>query len=119
MSLKVPKSDRGKQSVSHVRSPKQESELAIRFNGTLVPGSGSGHQKGDVKGCNGVIRIEAKTTKNKSFSVTREMINKIEDAALCNTEIPAMVIEFINEQGVPEMEIAIVPTYVLHFIGDK
>ena len=49
------------------------------------------------------MRIEAKTTKNKSFSVTRDMIRKIEDAALTNNEIPVMVIEFINEQGKPEM----------------
>ncbi len=114
--LKIPKSERGKQSVSHVRSPKQELELANRFKGALVPGSGSGHQKGDVKGCYGIIRIEAKTTKNKSFSVTRDMLNKIEEAALCNTEIPAIVIEFIDERGAPEMEIAIIPTYALHFI---
>ena len=118
MNLKVPKSERGKQSVSHVRSPKQERELAKRFNGKLVPGSGSGHEKGDVKGCHGLIRIEAKTTKNKSFSITRDMVNKIEDAALTNTEIPAIVIEFIDERGVPELEVAIVPTYALNFIGD-
>jgi len=100
-------------SPSHVRSKKQEAMLAKRGGGRLVPGSGSSYQKGDVKAYNGVYRIEAKTTKNKSFSVTREMVRKIEDAALPNGEMPAIVIEFIDERGNPEMEVAVVPTWLL------
>lgn len=103
---------------SHRRAPKQERSLARRTGGQLVPGSGCGYQKGDVKKAFGVIRIEAKTTKHKSFSVTREMVRKIEDAAITNGEVPAIVIEFINEQGKPQMEVAVVPTYALPKIGE-
>jgi hypothetical protein len=103
----------GKQSVAHRRAPKQERELAKRSGGRLTPGSGSKTQKGDVRKAYGIIRIEAKTTTKKSFSVTKEMVRKIEDASLPNGEIPAIVIEFINENGDPEMEVAVVPTYLL------
>lgn len=106
-------------SVAHERSLKQEIELAKRGGGSRVPGSGSAYQKGDVKGYNGIFRIEAKTTTKKSFSVTREMIRKIQDAALPNGELPAIVIEFIDEQGKPEMEVAVVPTWLLDCGGEK
>jgi hypothetical protein len=93
--------------------------LAIRGGGQTVPGSGSGHEKGDVKRFHGIFRVEAKTTKNKSFSVTREMVKKIEEAALPNGEFPVIIIEFINEQGKPEMEVAVLPTYVLEGLKDS
>ena len=102
---------------SHRRAPKQERELAKRSRGKLVPGSGSKAQKGDVSKAFGVFRLEAKTTRNNSFSVTREMVRKIEDAALYNGEIPAIVIEFIDDAGKPCMEVAVVPTYLLPQIG--
>lgn len=97
---------------SHRRAPKMEKQLARRTGGKLVPGSGSGYQKGDVR-VKGVARIEAKTTKNKSFSVTRKMIGKIEEAALPNGELPVMVVEFIDEVGNPEMEVVVTPSYVI------
>lgn len=105
-------------SVSHVRSSKQEKELAKRGGGRVTPGSGAFDQKGDVKKYNGVYRIEAKTTKNKSFSITRDMIRKIEEAAIPNGEYPAIVVEFIDDRGVPQMEVAVVPTYVLDIKKD-
>jgi Holliday junction resolvase len=101
---------------SYRRSKKQEKSLALRGGGQLVPGSGSGAQKGDIKKYNGVLRIEAKTTQAKSFSVTREMVRKIEEAALPNGELPAIVIEFNDGMGNPEMEIAVVPLYILDSI---
>jgi len=103
---------------SHRRAPKMEKSLAKRTGGSLTPGSGNKYQKGDVMKAYGTIRIEAKCTKHKSFSVTREMIQKIEDAAVCNNEIPAIVIEFIDEQGKPQMEVAVVPMYALPLIGE-
>ena len=105
-----------KTSVAYRRSKKQEKSLAERGKGRLVPRSGAGPEKGDIKKYRGIVRIEAKTTSRKSFSVTREMIAKLEDAALPHGEIPALVIEFINEQGVPEAEVAIVPTYILDVV---
>ena len=98
---------------AHRRAKKQEKELAKRGNGRRTPGSGNGALKGDVQKYNGVWRLEAKTTQRKSFSVTREMIQKIEAASLSHDEIPAIVIEFLDESGRPEMEVAVVPTYLL------
>lgn len=104
---------------SHLRSKKQEKEVAKRFKGSVTPGSGNGkHHKGDVR-VKGVIRIECKTTKNKSFSVTREMISKIEDAALPNNEIPAIIIEFIDEDGKPQAEVAVLPTYAIEQLTEN
>jgi Holliday junction resolvase len=99
---------------SHARSPKQEREIAKRMGGSVTRGSGSGNEKGDVRVYR-VCRIEAKTTKNKSFSVTREMIEKIETAAMCNGELPALVIEF-NEGGRKACEVAVVPIWCLDLI---
>lgn len=100
---------------SHARAPKQEAELARRIGGRTTRGSGSGNEKGDVR-LNRVCRIEAKTTKNKSFSVTREMVEKIETAAVCHGELPALVVEF-NDGGRKTMEVAVVPTWVLDVLA--
>jgi Holliday junction resolvase len=99
---------------SHTRSPRQEREIAKRVGGAVTRGSGSGNEKGDVRVYR-VCRIEAKTTKNKSFSVTREMVGKIENAAMCNGELPALVIEF-NEEGRKVCEVAVVPMWCLELI---
>lgn len=68
--------------------------------------------KGDVR-VKGVVRVEAKTTKNKSFSVTLEMIEKIEQAATSTGEMPMIIIEFNDGHGRKIKEIAVCPTYVL------
>ena len=96
----------------HLRAPKQEAELAKRGGGQTTPGSGSGYQKGDVKGYRGFIRIEAKTTSHDSFRVTQEMLDKIEEAALANQEIPVLIIEF-QKHGRKVREVAVVPSYIL------
>jgi len=101
-----------KLSPSHRRAPKQEKMLSERFKGRRVPGSGSGHQKGDVQ-IKGVARIEAKTTKAKSFSVTRKMIHKITEAGMLHDEVPVLVIEFVDERGKPEQEVVVMPMYAL------
>ncbi|MCK5307075.1 MAG: hypothetical protein KAJ73_00555 [Zetaproteobacteria bacterium] len=103
---------------SHRRAPNQEKDWAKRSGGKLVPGSGCSYQKGDVKGAFGHFRIECKTTKKKSFSVTRDMIKKVEEAGLPSGEAPVLIIEFLDEQGNPEMEIAVLPTYVLEGIAE-
>lgn len=116
--LRTPKRSKGVKTPSHNRAPKQEKSLAGRLGGNTVKGSGCGFEKGDVR-IKGVARIEAKCTKNKSFSVTREMVEKIENAALNSGELPAMVIEFLDEHGNPTHELAVVPTYVLDILADK
>jgi hypothetical protein len=72
-------------------------------------------EKGDVRIPN-VLRIEAKTTKYKSFSVTMDMLDKIEHAALSATEIPAIVIEFNDGNGRKLREVAVVPVYALEMV---
>ena len=103
--------------VAQNRAPKQESTLAKRLHGQTTPASGSKADKGDVR-VQRVLRIEAKTTTKKSFRVDLNMIRKIEDAGMPHNEIPAIVIEFIDENGHPLKEIAVVPTYLLEVIAD-
>lgn len=100
------------QSPAYHRAPKQEKELAKRVKGHRVPQSGAGIRKGDVSK-RGIVRIEAKTTQAKSFSVTREMVEKITLAALGMDEIPVIVIEFLDAHGNKENEVAIVPANFL------
>ena len=102
---------------SHVRADAQEEEWASRLQGgARVPGSGAGSRKGDVE--SPVWRIECKTTAKKSFTVTREMIQKIEEAALSHSQIPAVVVEFNDDNGKKEMEVAVIPAWVLEGILD-
>lgn len=61
----------------------------------------------------GILRVEAKTTKNKSFSVTLDMIQKIENAATMAGEMPVLVVEFTDGFGRKLGEVAVCPTYVL------
>lgn len=100
---------------SHKHAPKMEKAIAARLGGLRVKGSGSGAEKGDVR-IKGVLRIEAKCTTRKSFTVTRDMIDKIEMAALASGELPAIEIEFINEKGQPTHRVAVVSTYILEMI---
>lgn len=97
---------------SHRRAPKMEREVAERSGGRLVARSGAGEVKGDVR-IKGVARIECKVTKNKSFSVTLDMLEKIEAAGAEGAELPILVIEFVDEQGRKIKDVAVCPTYVL------
>lgn len=101
---------------SHRRAPKQEKRLAIRVGGRTTVASGSKHEKGDVRKKR-VVRIEAKTTKHRSFSVTTEMIAKIEEAALACDEMPVIVVELNNGDERGRVEVAIVPIYVLDMLS--
>ncbi len=104
--------DKYKGLLSHKRSGLQEREIAKNLGAKLVPRSGAGKQKGDVRD-KGFLRIEAKTTLKKSFSVTRDMYEKIETAAMSHDEVPVIVIEFLDEQGNPESELAVMPTWAI------
>ena len=116
MALGKPK--RLRKTPAHNRAPKQEAETAKRLGGRVVRGSGCGSEKGDAR-VEGVIRVENKTTRAKSFSVTREMIAKIESAALSAGEVPAMEIEFLNEQGKPVSSISLIPNWALEILVDR
>lgn len=84
------------------RAPRQERELAAALGGRGIPGSGSRVEKGDVR-VRGVLRVEAKCTRKKSFSITEDMLDKIENAAtLCSpAEIPAVHVEMLTPDGKP------------------
>ena len=84
--------DAEKGNASYRRSRKQERELAERLGGRRTAASGSKDEKGDVR-VKGFVRLEAKTTKHKSFSVTLDMIKQIEEAALVSGEMPIIAIE--------------------------
>lgn len=90
----------------------------MRVKGRLTPASGSREQKGDVR-LKGQLRIEAKTTKHKSFAVSLDMFHKLEESALSTGEMPVIVVEFITEDGKPIAELAVCPTYVLDGLCEK
>ena len=108
--LKTPK--RLGSTLSHDRAPKQEKTAAKRFGGKLVPRSGAGPVKGDVR-VSGVIRLETKTTAKKSFALTHHVLDQIEDAAVSTGEIPAVQVQFIDERGNVTRSVCIVPDWVL------
>ena len=114
MGLKTPK--RLKQSVAYHRASKQEAELAGRTGGNVVKMSGAGIEKGDTRR-RGYHRLEAKTTSKKSFSITLDMVRKIEAAALNAGEVPGIEVEFLDARGKRSMAVAVVPTYVLEMLG--
>lgn len=104
---------------SHARAPKQEKELAKRLGGRTTAASGAKDEKGDVR-VRGVARVECKTTKNKSFSVTLDMFRKIEDAALSAAEVPVLMVEFNDGNGRKLGELAVIPAYYLEdFVETK
>lgn len=102
---------------SHRRSKKQEASLAKTFGGRITAGSGNKDVKGDVR-VKGMVRVEAKTTKNKSFSVSAEMIDKIETAAVNSGEMPVIVIEMTDGFGRVLKSVAILPMYSLQTLID-
>jgi hypothetical protein len=98
---------------SHKRAPKQETEVAKLIGARKVAASGAKHEKGDVR-IKGVTRIECKTTKNKSFSVTLEMAEKLEHEAALAGEVPIFVIEFNDPiTGKKIKDLVVMPGYAL------
>ena len=110
--LKISKTRKlsGKLTPSHLRSKAQEREAAQRM--VMVPGSGNGAVKGDCR-LKSIVRLECKTTRNKSFSVTRGMLEKIEAAAVMSAETPALEIEFCDKHGNPQLSCLIMPKWAL------
>ena len=109
--------DKKKGTFSHRRAPKQEREIAQRIGGRVTVASGAKlFEKGDARRKR-VVRVEAKTTKNRSFSVTVEMVRKIEDAALSSDEMPVIVVELNNADPRQRVSVAVVPLYVLDMLS--
>lgn len=125
-SLPVPKRLRGS-TPSHARASNQEKQTAGKYGGRLVPGSGGAPKQGRKEKGNrshvaeagdvripGVARIECKTTKHASFSVTSEMIDKIETATFGADEIPVIEVEL--ELG--KKRVYVVPEWAMDLLLD-
>lgn len=97
---------------AHNRAPAMEREVADRIGGRLTKASGAQGEKGDAR-IKGLVRVEAKATSNKSFSVTREMIEKIEAAALGSGEVPYIEVELLGPNGKPTHRVAVMPTWAI------
>lgn len=110
--------DKKRGNKSYRRSRKQEAETAKVLGGRVTAASGSKSEKGDVR-VRGVVRVENKTTQNKSFSVTLSMVEAIEEAALSSNEIPIIVIEFNDGRGRKIKDVAVLPTYALYELIER
>lgn len=106
-----------KTSPAYKHAPKQEKRLAKRHGGFKTPGSGSKRQKGDIR-ISGIARIECKATSRKSFSVTREMLDKIEDAVEATGELPILQVEFLDKNGKVDGKFAVVSVSIIERLID-
>jgi len=97
-----------RQSTAYRKSKKLEKRTAKKTGGYVTIGSGNKNEKGDVR-IRGIARIEHKATQKKSFSITREMLDKIEHASMGHGEIPAVVVEFLDERGNSIKQVAVIP----------
>ena len=101
---------------AHKRSSHQEKEVAKRTGSKQTSGSGNQYEKGDCRK-RGVVRIECKTTSSKSFSVTMDMLDKLEMSAAISSELPVLVIEFLKN-GKPWRSVCITTDSLLDRISD-
>lgn len=90
-------------------SQKQERRIADDVDGRVQPASGAlSHARGDVRKY-GKLRIEAKLTYAKSFSITEALLDKIEAHATFG-EVPTIVVDFMDKRSnKSKRSIAIVP----------
>jgi hypothetical protein len=89
---------KAKQSPAYHASAGLEKKLAKRVGGRRTAGSGNKLEKGDVRK-HGVLRIEHKGTQHNSFRVTKEMLSKLNLAAMGCDEIPIFVVDFLDKNG--------------------
>lgn len=106
--LKKPRRELKFTTAAHRHAAKQESSLAKKLaGGQTVPRSGAGMTKGDVR-VKGLCRVECKCTTKPSFSVNRELLDKIGHAAMSAGEIPALTIRFIDHDERTLDEVAVI-----------
>ena len=94
----VPREDKNLKSISHSYAKRHEKEIAEDIGGHTTKGSGSGNEKGDVR-VDGLFRVECKCTKNKSYSLKLETLQKIEEESLSSGETPLLNLRFIDDVG--------------------
>lgn len=84
-----------KQRLKKVR--RQERSAAAAVGGRVQPGSGCGSfNKSDVR-AKGRYRIECKSTKTQSFSMTRALLEKVRSETR-GLEVPVLDVEFVDAQ---------------------
>jgi hypothetical protein len=107
------------QSRAYWGSKKQEKGITKQLAGAReVARSGAGTTKGDVR-VHKIARIEAKLTSADSFRVTKEMLEKINNAALCSDEIPVIIVGFLKPgatQPSPQDQVIILPLSALQLL---
>lgn len=111
--LRLPKRMQDFQTPSHARAAQQEKEAARRIGGRRTNGSGCGYEQADVR-LKGFVRLECKTTKHASFSVTNELIDKLETAEFGAGEVPIMQIEL--ELG--KRKVLVMPDWALDLVTE-
>lgn len=78
--MSVPPETPWKRATIKRRSQRSERQAAKLEGGRVVPMSGAGRQKGDVR--TEMWLIEDKTTDKDSFTITRKILDKIEHEAM-------------------------------------
>lgn len=111
------KNQAGTQGVSHAHAPMQEKRIANKLGGRTTLASGALAEKGDVR-VHGVARIEAKSTVKRSFSITEDMLHKIETAAMASGEVPAIYVDFLTNDGQLRHTVAVLPSHALDSLLD-
>lgn len=108
---------KGRQKSAYRRAPKQEKETVRRLGARAIPASGSRYRKADAEIPN-VVRIECKATEANSFRVTRDMMQKVEDAGLLEGQVPVIQIEFVdNVSNVLESFYVVPKLHMEHLIA--
>jgi hypothetical protein len=95
--LRKRKTDKNKVSLSHARSILQEKDVKEKLQACLVRGSGSGHDKMDVK-IPKLLRVECKNTLKKSYKLNLEDLTKMYKSVKVD-EVPFMQIDFIDDDS--------------------
>lgn len=101
-------------------SRKQEARVAQALGGRTTAGSGavaSPSQKGDVR-VQGKLRVECKTTAQKSYALTRETWKKIQAEAGMFGETPVMQVEFQGQAGM-NTKLAVLDWYTFEHLRDQ
>lgn len=102
----------------HLRWKKQEKEAAKSIGGATTPGSGSGSIHGDVRKKR-AFRVECKATNKASFSLTRAMVDKLQKAALQSSELPMILVDFVDDRGKVEHSLCVLPRYAYEMIAGE
>lgn len=105
---------------------KSEKRVSKKMGSKLMVGSGAieGRKSDAVLDTSHYnFRIESKATKNKSFSIKHEILDKIRREALETGRVPVLTISFTDEMGnaKPSDDYVMIPMYIFNevFNGDQ